>query len=242
MRGMMRLDARAAAAGAPDRTKPTGRCPADPVGSHLAPPVTTYRRRLGAGNDEYPRDTVANPLIDLIRSSTWLVRVLEAVRDESPADAWPGAGVLRDLGWGERYGPGFSPARVRDVDVAFFDPDDLSRGNDDRVTEQLRTRLPAVPWEAKNQAAVHSWYSGKFGGGAVEPLTSIQDAVGTWPETATAWQCASRQTVPSRSAPRWASTTSSTVSGAATPDVSASPGPLPGLSVTNLERGGPASL
>jgi uncharacterized protein len=26
----------------------------------------------------------------------------------------------------------------------------------------------------------------KFGGGSVEPLTSIHDAVGTWPETATA--------------------------------------------------------
>jgi uncharacterized protein len=46
--------------------------------------------------------------------------------------------------------------------------------------------LPHVPWEAKNQAAVHTWYSGKFGGGAVQRLTSINGAVATWPETATA--------------------------------------------------------
>jgi hypothetical protein len=72
------------------------------------------------------------------------------------------------------------------VDVAFFDPHDLSRANDDRVTERLPLRLPAIPWEAKNQAAVHTWYPAKFGGAAVEPLTSIRDAVGTWPETATA--------------------------------------------------------
>ncbi|MDO3686492.1 nucleotidyltransferase family protein [Micromonospora sp. C28ISP2-4] len=156
------------------------------MGSHLAPTVTTYPRRPDAGNEEHPSDNTADALIDLIRSSTWLVRVLETVRDESLADAWVGAGVLRDLVWGERYGSGFSPARVRDVDVAFFDPHDLSRSNDDRVTEQLRTRLPGVPWEAKNQAAVHIWYPGKFGGGAVEPLKSIQDAVNTWPETATA--------------------------------------------------------
>lgn len=125
-------------------------------------------------------------LIDLIRSSMWMMRVLEAVRAEPVPDAWTGAGVLRDLVWGERYGTGFTPDRVRDVDVAFFDPRDLSRANDDRVTEQLLRRMPDVPWEAKNQAAVHTWYSGKFGSGATEPLTSIHDAIGTWPETATA--------------------------------------------------------
>jgi hypothetical protein len=93
-------------------------------------------------------------LIDLIRSSGWMLRVLGAVRDERIPDAWVGAGVLRDLVWGERYGSGFSPARVRDVDIAFFDPHDLSRANDDRVTERLQRRLPEVPWEARNQAAV----------------------------------------------------------------------------------------
>jgi hypothetical protein len=115
-----------------------------------------------------------------------MMLVLRAVRDEQIPDAWIGAGVLRDLVWGERYGTGFSPGEVRDVDVAFFDPHDFSRANDDRVTERLQRRLPAIPWEATNQAAVHTWYPTKFGGTAVEPLTSIRDAVGTWPETATA--------------------------------------------------------
>ena len=121
-----------------------------------------------------------------VRADPWLMRVLAAVRDERIPDAWTGAGVLRDLVWGERYGAGFDPRRVRDVDVAFFDPGDLSRANDDRVTERLGRRLPDVPWEAKNQAAVHLWYAGKFGGAAVEPFTSIADAIGSWPETATA--------------------------------------------------------
>lgn len=127
-----------------------------------------------------------NVLVDLIRSSSWMMRVLGAVRDEAIADAWVGAGVLRDLVWGERYGPGFEPEGVRDVDVAFFDPHDLSRANDDRTTGQLARRQPRVPWEAKNQAAVHTWYPRKFGGDQVEPLTSVLDAVGTWPETAAA--------------------------------------------------------
>jgi hypothetical protein len=125
-------------------------------------------------------------LINAVRSSPWLMRILGAVRGAPLSDAWVGAGVLRDLVWGERYGPGFRPDRVRDLDVAFFDPADLSRANDDRATEYLARLLPEVPWEAKNQAAVHTWYSRTFGGDPVEPLTSIRDAVSTWPETATA--------------------------------------------------------
>lgn len=122
----------------------------------------------------------------LIRSSDWMVRVLATVRDERVPDGWVGAGALRDLVWGELYGSGFHPEEVRDVDVAFFDPDDLSRANDDRVTDRLHQRWPGIPWEARNQAAVHTWYAAKFGGGPVAPLTSVADAVGTWPETATA--------------------------------------------------------
>jgi uncharacterized protein len=125
-------------------------------------------------------------LVGLVRSNAWLMRVLTAVREEYLPDAWVGAGAVRDLIWGTRYGSGFSPELVRDVDVAFFDPSDLSRGNDDRVTERLSRRLSGVPWEARNQAAVHTWYHGKFGGDPVEPLTSIHDALATWPETATA--------------------------------------------------------
>jgi hypothetical protein len=129
---------------------------------------------------------VDNVLVDAIRSSLWMMRLLRTVRDAAIADAWIGAGALRDLIWDERYGSGFRPERVHDVDVAYFNPDDLSRARDDQTTEHLARRLAGVPWEAKNQAAVHLWYRRKFGGDPVEPLTSIRDAVGTWPETATA--------------------------------------------------------
>lgn len=129
---------------------------------------------------------VTHALAELIRSSAWMVRVLTTVRHAQIPDAWVGAGVLRDLVWGERYGSGFSSDHVRDVDVAYFDVHDLSRANDDQTTARLHERWPQVPWEARNQAAVHTWYPSKFGGGPVEPLTSIADAVSTWPETATA--------------------------------------------------------
>jgi hypothetical protein len=123
---------------------------------------------------------------DIIRSSAWLMRVLRAVRQAGLPDAWVGAGVLRDLVWGELYGAGFAPGEVHDVDVVFLDPADLSRHRDEQATARLRRACPGIPWQARNQAAVHTWYSGKFGGEPVAPLRSIADAVATWPETATA--------------------------------------------------------
>ena len=123
---------------------------------------------------------------EIIRSSAWLMRVLEIVRRAGLPDAWVGAGVVRDLVWGRLYGPGFAPGDVHDVDVVFLDPRDLSRQRDERATRQLREACPGVPWQARNQAAVHTWYHGRFGGEPVAPLLSIADAVATWPETATA--------------------------------------------------------
>jgi uncharacterized protein len=122
----------------------------------------------------------------IIGSCPWLMRILATVRDAGLPDAWVGAGVLRDLVWGELYGPGFAPGQVRDVDVVFLDPGDLSRSRDEQATARLARAQPGIPWQARNQAAVHTWYAGKFGGGPVAPLRSIADAVATWPETATA--------------------------------------------------------
>lgn len=125
-------------------------------------------------------------LRDIIRSSPWMMRVLATVRAAGLPDAWVGAGTIRDLVWGGLYGSGFDPGEVRDIDVAFFDPHDLRRDRDEEATRVLRDAWAEVPWQARNQAAVHTWYAGKFGGGRVRPLRSIADAVGTWPETATA--------------------------------------------------------
>ncbi|MFC0030090.1 nucleotidyltransferase family protein [Micromonospora chaiyaphumensis] len=118
-------------------------------------------------------------LRDLVQRSPWLVRALGVVRDCGLQDAWIGAGAIRDLVWGERYGDGFDPSSVRDVDAIFLDAAGLSRDNDDRATERLVAAWPEPPWEAKNQAAVHTWYPAKFGGGQVDPLRAIADTVAT---------------------------------------------------------------
>jgi uncharacterized protein len=120
----------------------------------------------------------------LIRSSQWFLRVLQAARACGAPDCWVGGGVLRDLVWDQLHG-GFAPERVKDVDVAFFDPDDLRPERHQTVEAELARLLPGVRWDAKNQAAVHRWYQRRFGL-EVAPLASAVDGIATWPETATA--------------------------------------------------------
>ena len=95
-------------------------------------------------------------LIDLIQSDDWLMRVLATVRLTGLPDAWVGAGVIRDLVWGRLHGSGFDHRLVRDVDVVYLDTADLSRDGDEQAIQILHAVWSDVPWEARNQAAVHT--------------------------------------------------------------------------------------
>ncbi|WP_422738129.1 hypothetical protein ACN263_02020 [Micromonospora sp. WMMD729] len=58
--------------------------------------------------------------------------------------AWIGAGTMRDLVWSERYGCGFDPSLVRDLDVVFLDPTPSA------LTEQMW-----CGWPARTPKALH---------------------------------------------------------------------------------------
>lgn len=122
-------------------------------------------------------------LAGMLTSEPWIVRALEAVAASGLPGAWIGAGVIRDVVWGQLYGR-FDPDAVRDVDVAYFDSGNL-RPERDQAAQDILSELADLPWEATNQAAVHTWYHQYFGGSPVEPFRSVHDAVATWPERAT---------------------------------------------------------
>jgi hypothetical protein len=121
-------------------------------------------------------------LRDLVRSSEVLMQVLRAVRTVDPPNWAVGSGIIRDLVWDHLHGMS-GPLRFKDADVAYFDPENLSQQHDEEIALRLGALLPTVEWDAKNQAAVHLWFEQRFGY-PVDPLTSVEDAVGTWPETA----------------------------------------------------------
>lgn len=122
-------------------------------------------------------------LVRIIRRDAQAMRMLRAVRHLDPPNWVIGAGVFRTIVWDNFHGY-ITPTPLRDVDVAYFDPQDLRATREREFEHGLRNILPEVPWEVKNQAGVHLWYGRRFGQ-EVEPLRSIEDAVGTWPETCT---------------------------------------------------------
>jgi hypothetical protein len=124
-------------------------------------------------------------LTEIVLRSEWLTNLLRLVAGLDLPDCWIGAGAVRDLVWDMRFGAGFDPAGIADVDVVFFDPSELSADHEHEIERRLREQDASVDWDVKNQARVHLWYEARFGQPA-EPLTSTTDGVATWPETATA--------------------------------------------------------
>jgi hypothetical protein len=123
-------------------------------------------------------------LIEIARRSSWCMSALSAVR-EMRLESWCiGAGAIRNLVWDSLHGYEI-PTYLPDVDVAYFDASDLSSTRDAEIQRRLAARCPGIPWEVTNQAAVHLWFENVFGY-SVPSLTSLVDAIASWPEYATA--------------------------------------------------------
>ena len=120
----------------------------------------------------------------IIRNTPWFMRALRVVRSVAPPEACIGSGAVRNAVWDALHGYP-EPSFLADVDVPYFDPDDVSEASEKRYERRLEALKPDLTWDAKNQAAVHLWFHTVFGH-EVEPLRSMRDAVATWPETALA--------------------------------------------------------
>ena len=97
-----------------------------------------------------------------------------------------GAGCIPHTVWNALHG--FAPtAHIRDYDLTYFDASDLSyEAEDERIRAAARLFGDlGVTVEVRNQARVHLWYQQHFGY-AIEPYRSVEEAIATWPTTATA--------------------------------------------------------
>jgi hypothetical protein len=95
-----------------------------------------------------------------------------------------GAGGIAQTVWNLRHG--FEPTfGIKDYDLVYFDPEDLSveaeRRNEVEVARRLSTYGVVV--DVKNEARVHLWYRERFGR-QVDPYVSTEEAIATWPTTA----------------------------------------------------------
>ncbi len=121
-------------------------------------------------------------LVEILTETAWFSNALNAVNELNAPCAYIGSGAIRNAVWDSLHDC-TAPSYLADIDVVYFDRDDLSEETEHRYEEVLRGLEPDHHWDVKNQAAVHLWFHKVFGH-RVDPLDSIEDAVATWPETA----------------------------------------------------------
>ncbi len=121
-----------------------------------------------------------------LRANPALATLLDAAAEIALPDAWLVAGALAQTVWNTLHG--FPPAHgIRDIDLIYHDPADLSAEAEAAHEARLRRRFGALglTLDVKNQARVHLWYERRFGR-AIPPHPSSTAAIATFPATATA--------------------------------------------------------
>lgn len=118
-------------------------------------------------------------VLQLIRDDGWMMDVLKTVQALRLPDWWIASGFVRNKVWDTLHGYHHRTVRTdMDIDVIYFDREDLSPETEKDIELSLFTAKPGVPWQVKNQARMHERYG-------EEPYASSLDAISRWPEIAT---------------------------------------------------------
>ncbi len=120
-----------------------------------------------------------------LSQSRLIATVLERAPELDMQNWYLGAGCIAQTIWNLQHG--FDAAsNIKDCDLVYYADQDLSSEAESAFIErgkQLFSDLN-VPVEIVNQARVHVWYKKHFGYG-IQPYHSIEQAINTWPTTAT---------------------------------------------------------
>lgn len=97
-----------------------------------------------------------------------------------------GAGCITQTVWNYLSGKPLDYG-IKDIDFVYYDNENIDFQAEDRIISRIKELYSDLNYEvdAKNQARVHLWYKSHFGTD-IEPYKSLEEAINTWPTTATA--------------------------------------------------------
>jgi len=125
-------------------------------------------------------------LTKIIQANHVLYEVIKKANSAGLQNYYIGAGCITQTVW--NYQMGFELTKgISDIDFVYYDHSDLSVEAENIVIERITKTVGPCPikLDIKNQARVHLWYKDHFGYD-IKPYGSIEDAINTWPTTATA--------------------------------------------------------
>lgn len=123
-------------------------------------------------------------LEEIIHKNDSIQKVLNVAHAEFD-DYYIGAGSIVQTVWNHVLGNPLNYG-INDIDIIYYD-EDLSEEKEKKIEQRLQYLLGDLPLEidVKNEARVHLWYEEKFGK-RIEQYQSLEDAINSWPTTATA--------------------------------------------------------
>lgn len=127
--------------------------------------------------DDAPRRA---DLVEIVASDPLIAATLIRARDLALPDWLVVSGAVYQTVWNRLTGRP-SGHGLKDIDLVWFDPDDLSFEAEDRTIARVAAIFAdwPVPVEARNQARVHLWFERRFGA-PYAPLSSSAEALGRY--------------------------------------------------------------
>lgn len=122
--------------------------------------------------------TYMNAIIELLKRDPLRQKALETVAELELPQGYLAAGFVRNLVWDHLHQKSV-PTPLNDVDVIYFDTREHDSQQCLEYENVLRTRMPQLNWQVRNQATIHS-RNGDL------PYKSSVDAMSYWPEKETA--------------------------------------------------------
>jgi hypothetical protein len=122
-------------------------------------------------------------LRSLLSADVLWMQALRLLRDLQIPNAAIGAGAIRNWIWDLAHQR--TPSlRSADIDVVYFDEQDLDAAQELKWQAQLQREMPEFTWEVVNQACVHRWMNAN-NKTDLAVFQSVEQGIASWPETAT---------------------------------------------------------
>lgn len=129
--------------------------------------------------------TKVEQFLQILERNESVQKILEQTNELKMPNWYLGAGGIVQTVWNVKHG--FNPENgIKDYDLVYYDANDTSYEAEDRFILKGKDIFDDIPVmvEIRNQARVHIWYEKHFGN-PIEQYKSVEEAISTWPTTAT---------------------------------------------------------
>ena len=130
-------------------------------------------------------NTQISLLSDILKQNSPVYDIIVKAADSGMRNYYITAGCIAQTVWNYQTKRDLTYG-ISDIDFIYYDGSDLSYEAENAVIEHINGVIRAdIKTDIKNQARVHLWYGRHFGYD-IEPYISVEDAINTYPTTATA--------------------------------------------------------